>query len=113
MQKFFSFKGRSRRRDYWLTQVLFGLAYFITLIGIETENEYQMIGGIVAMLVLFIPAIAIQITRFHDINKSGLHILINFIPVIGGLITGVMLGFFGPVDYENEYGDNPRDEILS
>lgn len=61
---------------------------------------------IVFLLGTIVPAIAVQVRRFHDQDKSGWFVLLNFIPFIGGLIVLVMMcmeGTPGP----NQYGPDP------
>jgi uncharacterized membrane protein YhaH (DUF805 family) len=62
-------------------------------------------------IVGFIPVIAIQVKRAHDINMSGFIVFINLLPYVGGFITTILFGFFGPVNTnssENLYGEDPR-----
>jgi uncharacterized membrane protein YhaH (DUF805 family) len=54
-----------------------------------------------------IPSIAVQVRRFHDQDKSGWFVLLNFIPSIGGIIVLVFMcleGTRGP----NRYGPDPK-----
>lgn len=56
------------------------------------------------ILALFIPSLAIQVRRFHDLDKSGWMVLINFVPYIGGFIVLIMMmleGTPGP----NRFGE--------
>ena len=111
MGNVFSFEGRSNRVEYWVSQLVFTLVWFVLAYGISEESDLLMVIGGIGTLVAFIPAVAIQVKRFHGINKTGWMILINLIPYVGGIITLVMLGFFGPVntiDDSNDYGQDPR-----
>ena len=64
-------------------------------------------------LVIFVPALAVQVRRFHDQDKSGWFVLLGFIPYLGALIVFVFMvleGTRGP----NQYGPDPKaDESLS
>jgi uncharacterized membrane protein YhaH (DUF805 family) len=56
----------------------------------------------------FIPSLAVQVRRFHDQDKSGWFILLNFVPYVGGLIVFVFMcleGTRGP----NRFGADPKD----
>lgn len=97
---YFSFKGRLSRKEFWLYYVIpFVLVgYLLSQIG----NEYFVID---ALLVLSIwPSLAVQVKRWHDINKSGWWVLILLVPIIGGLIALIANGFFPGTKGENEYG---------
>ena len=52
------------------------------------------------------PAIAVQVRRFHDQDKSGWFVLLGLIPYVGGLIVLVFMclpGTPGP----NRFGPRP------
>lgn len=73
LQKFFSFKGRLRRRDYWLCNLALGVAIgvivgpLIIVLKIQPEDpRFQ-----VATLVFLWPSIAILVKRIHDRDKTG------------------------------------------
>jgi len=73
LAKFFSFKGRLRRRDYWLCNLALGVAMgvivgpLIIVLKIQPEDpRFQ-----VATLVFLWPSIAILVKRIHDRDKTG------------------------------------------
>ncbi len=123
-RRYFDFSGRSRRKEYWMF-VLFYLLVSLVLLGL-------MFGGMGAMdfedpsarpgplffagafgigvfaLASFIPALAVQVRRFHDQDKSGWFVLLNLVPYLGGLIVLIFMfldGTRGP----NKYGLDPKD----
>jgi uncharacterized membrane protein YhaH (DUF805 family) len=113
LKRYADFSGRSRRKEYWM----FILGFFIAMIvagiveGILGLNG--MVGGVygplmlLLMLGLFIPALACQVRRFHDQDKSGWFVLLGLIPLIGGLIVLVFMcleGTKGP----NRFGEDPK-----
>ncbi len=62
------------------------------------------------LLVVWISLVA-QIKRWHDREKSGLWVLINFVPLIGGIWALVENLLGGPIpgrSQSNAYGDDPR-----
>lgn len=64
-KKIFQMKGRSRRSEFWWTQLLvFILSIFLTPIG----------GGILSLL-----TIPLKVRRLHDIGKSGWWLAINIL----------------------------------
>lgn len=94
------FQGRATRSQYWY----FVLFYIILAIIFQLLDAYVLnpmlgagtasTGGILQIIfaiALIIPSIAIGVRRLHDIGKSGLWLLIGFIPLIGSLI---LLYFF-------------------
>ena len=98
LSKYFVFKGRARRSEYWYF-VLFNciIAFALGFIGIYTGTE--LLGNIYSLAVLF-PSLAVGVRRMHDVNKSGWFILIP----IYNLILACTEGTRG----ENEYGDDPK-----
>ena len=126
-KRYFDFSGRSRRKEYWMFFLLFVVVYAIggalmfsgmPMTQSAAENFASqgpgvgsMIGtGILGIFVLasFIPAIAVQVRRFHDQDKSGWFCLLNLIPYLGGLIVLVFMcleGTKGP----NRFGADPKD----
>lgn len=61
----------------------------------------------ITLLAIVIPSLAVQVRRFHDLDKSGWFILLNFIPYIGSIIVLVFMcmdGTRGP----NRFGDDPK-----
>jgi uncharacterized membrane protein YhaH (DUF805 family) len=112
-QRMFDYRGRSRRRDYWLfvawqLPVVFGLM----VLGI---NVYPKDGGMDVLLgaplvyaaVFGLPTLALQVRRLHDQDKSGWWLLITLLPYLGlGWMLYLMAaqGTWGP----NRYGPDPR-----
>lgn len=60
----------------------------------------------VFLLVTFIPSIAVQIRRFHDQDRSGFFVLLNFIPFIEGILVLVFMCLQGTKG-ENRFGPDP------
>lgn len=61
-------------------------------------------------LVTFLPAFTMQVKRLHDINKSGMWILLCLIPFIGCIILLVLLCKDGDKT-ANNYGELPLNSI--
>ena len=66
-KRYFQFSGRASRLEYW-TFVIISWWLFITTGGF---------GGIL----IVIPFLAVTVRRFHDINRSGLWILIPWVSI--------------------------------
>jgi len=127
-RRYADFKGRSRRKEYWMF-VLFTIIVGVVLGGITMAGlplssmsdpalaETASIGplGYLGMILLglfwlasIIPSFAVTVRRFHDQDKTGWFVLMSFIPYIGGLIILVFMllkGTEGP----NRYGPDPKD----
>ncbi|WP_420145351.1 DUF805 domain-containing protein [Sphingobium sp.] len=118
LKRYADFSGRSRRKEYWM----FALGYILVAlaVGIVGGLLGAISGGgsggssvlfvLLGLLVLglLIPSIAVQVRRFHDQDKSGWFVLINFVPYVGGLIVLVFMcldGTRGP----NRFGPDPKE----
>ena len=98
--RYADFTGRATRSEYWYF-ILFSFLLSFAFSVIDTFVINRMIGmdssqsggilGVLFSLALIIPSIAIGVRRLHDTGKSGLWLLIGFLPVIGTLI---LLFFF-------------------
>jgi uncharacterized membrane protein YhaH (DUF805 family) len=99
LRKYAVFKGRARRKEYWMF-VLFNIIIGLILgfIGIL---------GTLYMLAVLLPSLAVGVRRLHDAGRSGWWLLIGLVPIIGGI---VLLVFFVQDSQpgENEYGPNPK-----
>jgi len=126
-KRYFDFSGRSRRKEYWmfalLNAIIASVAVALMISQIFTYREAAMQQqsdgpgagfwlGIVILGVFFlgtfIPSLAVQVRRFHDQDKSGWFLLLNFVPYVGGLIVFVFMcleGTRGP----NRFGPDPKD----
>tara|TARA_B100000378_G_scaffold57649_1_gene42619 strand:- start:65204 stop:65623 length:420 start_codon:yes stop_codon:yes gene_type:complete len=123
--RYFDFAGRSRRKEYWMffvlnliiitvmTTVLFGLGFSMDPYAASSGGPVTwLIFAVLGLysLIVLIPSIAVQVRRFHDQDKSGWFVLINFVPYIGGLIVLVFMlleGTRGP----NKYGPDPKEGL--
>jgi uncharacterized membrane protein YhaH (DUF805 family) len=106
--KYADFSGRAPRAEYWywtLFAVLLGIgaALVAGMLVIATDSRAPAILRIVVDLVLFLPGLAVQVRRLHDLDKTGWWLLLIFIPVVGWIILLVWWctqGTRGP----NQYG---------
>ena len=112
-----TFKGRSRRSEYWWIQlflVLTNLAVAAIDLALMNGDVDRFIanggGGIVGLvwiLVTIVPALAVLIRRLHDTGKSGWWVLIGFVPFVGTIVLFV----FSVLDSDagdNKYGASPK-----
>ena len=126
VQKYATFFGRASRAEYWwyvLFYVLVLLAMGILCNVVAGFSDFRdgvppplallfFLGGLI-WLAMFLPAIAVQVRRFHDRNISGWWYfalcIANFVPYIGLiaviaiLVINVLPGTEGP----NKFGPDP------
>ena len=79
---FFSFMGRTRRSHFWIAWICLLVAGFVV-------NLIPFIGTIIGLLLIW-PNTAIQVTRLHDMGKSGWLVLIPIVTTIVG-VTAMMM----------------------
>jgi len=113
VKRYADFSGRSRRKEYWMFILGFVIAMVVASIVEGILGMSGMVGGaygpltLLLILGLFIPALACQVRRFHDQDKSGWFVLLGLIPLLGGLIVLVFMcleGTKGP----NRFGEDPK-----
>jgi uncharacterized membrane protein YhaH (DUF805 family) len=112
-QRIFDYRGRSRRRDYWLfvawqMPVVLGLLALGITVYPGEEGIDVLFGAPLAYAAVFgLPTLALQVRRLHDQDKSGWWLLVTLLPYLGlGWMLHLMLaqGTWGP----NRYGPDPR-----
>ena len=124
-QRYTDFQGRSRRSEYWWVVLAFLLfiivaALLVGMVGGLAGGNLNPIGYLLAgifslaYLAIIIPAIALMVRRFHDLNQTGwlvlVFILLGIIPLVGMLaslaqiIWFAMPGTVGP----NKCGADPK-----
>ncbi len=112
LKNYAGFSGRARRKEYWmftLFQIIFAVIAIIidNVLGITIKDiGYGPIYLLYALATL-IPGIAVSVRRLHDTGKSGLYLLVSFIPCVGGIILLVFMVTAGDVG-NNEYGADPK-----
>jgi len=119
LKRYAEFSGRSRRKEYWM---FFLLTLLVTIgLGIATGGEEGISGVvdedggmsfvmIVFYIAILIPTVAVEVRRFHDQDKSGWFVLLNFVPFVGWLIVLVLMCLEGTKG-ENQYGPDPKGAV--
>ena len=118
----FSFNGRIRRIEYFLSNLLggfvSGIAFWLgigtSLVSAEAESVggfgFGMLVSMAAILGGIWFTIAQDVKRLHDVDKSGWLIILLFIPIVNFIFGLYMLladGTVGP----NRYGDDPKNRM--
>ena len=115
--KYATFKGRSRRSEYWWIQLFLiftNLAVaVIDLILMNGDLERFIanggggIVGLVWILVTIVPALAVLVRRLHDTGKSGWWVLIGFVPLVGAIVL-LVFTVLDSDSGENKHGAFPK-----
>ena len=115
LKQYADFKGRARRKEYWMFFLFnmifaFGAAILDNVIGTASPKlGYGILYGLYALAV-FIPGLAAAVRRLHDVGKSGWMMFIALIPLIGAIwLIVLMVTDSNPG--ENQYGANPKEVV--
>jgi uncharacterized membrane protein YhaH (DUF805 family) len=103
-RKYFNFKDRASRSEYWYFQILF---FPIAIWSQFPSNTDSVL--ILQLILLFgtlIPTFSSGVRRLHDRDKSGWWILISFIPFVGSIILIIILAEKG-TEGPNRFGPYP------
>lgn len=128
-EKYISFSGRAGRSEYWwfgLATLLYSLA--VTLVffvvnfvaggfaktsGLSSLGLIVLLLGVIGYLALLLPAIAVTVRRFHDVNLSGWWVLaglvLGAVPLVGWIasIAILMITILKGTAGENRFGPDP------
>ena len=107
----FSFQGRIPRRVFWGASLGAAFVFYGVFFALMAVfGEESIVPGL-AMLVLYIPfiwaSLAIQVKRWHDVDKSGWWIFIGLIPCIGPIWAFIEAGCMRGTLGNNSYGPDP------
>ena len=115
--KYATFKGRSRRSEYWFIQLFLVLtnlavaAIDLILMNGDVDrfiaNGGGGIVGLIWILVTIVPALAVLVRRLHDTRKSGWWVLIGFVPLAGAVIL-LVFTIMASDSGANKYGASPK-----
>jgi nitrate/nitrite transporter NarK len=137
--KLFSFSGRIPRSAFWGTTILLGILTLFaclmtslivapgshiylpgggvkhiaeSLFVVPNANVYVLAFRIAWLLVVVWIALALQLKRWHDLEKSGWLVLINLVPVVGTVLSFLVLGFRKGVSGSNKFGNEGSPGLL-
>lgn len=128
--KYFSFKGRASRSEYWWYQLM----YFIILIAAFSFDVYLFDPNAPVslnplsyftsfwLLANIVPNLTVSVRRLHDSGKSGLFWLVLFIPFIGSILFIILMvlesdhrdNIYGPPPFGTRgsgYAGNDLDDV--
>ncbi len=108
MSNILSFEGRISLKPYWiLVLVIFIGTIITTVIDMNMTGQETGLTTVLFTLIILWPALAIQVKRWHDRDKSGWWVLINLVPIIGPIWAIIENGFLPGTEGRNLYGENP------
>ena len=116
-QLYFSTEGRIPRSTYWLK-------YYLPLLGIsmlgwlldyamgtyDAEYGIGLVSGTISFLIIW-PSIAIYVKRIHDRDRSGLFLLLLFVPLLNIWPTIEIL-FLKGTEGPNQFGEDPLGDVV-
>ena len=95
-----SFRGRFGRKDFWLNWLGAILLLVLSIVQATLLSQTGRVGAgvgevlsVVGVVMAAWVSLATQVKRWHDLNRSGWMVLLNFVPVLGFFICVVSLGF--------------------
>ena len=112
-KQYADFSGRARRKEYWIFSLInYIIIFFLYILQIVMiESTLWLIFPIIFFLyavAVFLPGLAVNIRRLHDIGKSGWWYLIYLIPIIGAIWLTVLMCLDNEPG-ENQWGENPKE----
>lgn len=103
----FSFQGRVNRAPFWgYTAVSIGLMFMLAVL-LRDQPETATTAINVLSIVLLWPALAVQVKRWHDRDKSAWFLLVNLIPLAGPLWVLIECGWLQGTTGVNRFGADP------
>ena len=120
LRRYAEFSGRSRRLELWsFTAAVSALWLIAAMLALGTGAAQLddpaevgtiamagMLAGVFGVL-LFVPAMAVQVRRLHDLNLSGWFVLLDLIPYAGWLAMTVLMLLPGTKG-DNRFGPDPK-----
>lgn len=121
-KNYFNFKGRTRRKDFWLAILaLFVVEAIISVIvskgatgvdattGLPTYAPWATALSGIWGLATLIPSLSLFTRRMHDVDKRFWYCLMGLIPVVGIILVFVKELTAGTVG-DNRFGADPKAE---
>jgi len=84
MSKYAAFTGRARPSEFWWFMLLYSSAVGLTLAALALSTVLAA-AGLVAIVGLTVPALAVMVRRLHDIGAAG-WMLIFLVPFAGQIL---------------------------
>lgn len=95
MRRYFDFRGRSSRSEFWFFVLFLTIQLIIALIIDSFVLGYDGPGPLyfIVAVVHLIPGIAVSVRRLHDIDRTGLWVLLFWLaPMLVSVIGLILMG---------------------
>ena len=100
-RKYAVFRGRAVRSEFWW--------FFLFVMASTTLMSFApSFLGLLHVLALLLPTLAVMVRRLHDLNQSGWRAPAWFVPILGWLLL-IWLAFPGTVG-PNRFGLDPKQQ---
>lgn len=110
-RKYAVFKGRARRKEFWIAYLVHSILMLLLLAG-AGASSYISVLFYWYLLVTLIPSMSVIVRRLHDMDKSAWWLIIGLIPAVGALMLQGILTVKGD-SKENRYGPDPKEQPAS
>ena len=110
VERYADFQGRASRSEFWWF-VLFYLLLSVVIGLVAAISE--SLGGLLNLVVtigLLVPAIAVQVRRLHDTDRTGWWVLIGLVPLVGTVVLIVFYVQRGTAG-DNRFGPDPLGNV--
>ena len=84
-----NFEGKMNRHNFWVAVFIMALIN-IVIVAVSYGTETMILWYLYDLFFL-IATLSASVRRLHDINKSGAHVLLNLIPLVGQVALLIML----------------------
>lgn len=108
LKKYAEFSGRATRKEYWmffLVNILIMLGF--NFLSFVFDSTFIQVLGILYILAVLVPSLAVYVRRLHDTNHSAWWILLGLIPIVGTIILLIFLVTDSQAG-DNRFGSNPK-----
>ena len=107
-RNYVNFAGRASRSEFWYWVLFYLLAAIVASVVDYAIAQGATVKPLTTLLGLacFLPYLAVDVRRLHDIDRSGWWLLIGLIPLVGAILLIVWFckaGTGGP----NRFGPDP------
>ncbi len=117
LKNFTDFKCRSRRKEFWCFNLI-NMIILLTLqvldirlglVDLSKGFDFGVISRFYLILV-FIPSLAVEIRRLHDIGRSGYWVLLSLLPFTNIYLLIILT--MDSVQGTNQYGPSPKEYLV-
>lgn len=104
-KNYLGFEGRASRTEYWMF-ILFNMIVAFLLMVLGNVARWSMFLLWIYEIAVFLPALAVQVRRLHDIGRSGWWVFIALVPLVGAIVLFVF-DVLPSENGANRYGQEP------